>query len=220
MNLHWHIITHNPQFIVNFTPGEYNKQVWTKVYYIKTSLVAQPVRSLPAMQETRVRSLGWEDPLEKEMANWYFSIFAGKSHGQRSLTGSCSWDHRVWQDWATSLHFTSYYNKTIIIVLWNENISCHTNKQDLSQPSLDFWHPNVNKGSQNCDPGDAATHYGLLRSWGMQEARWTGLTPDGWGAYERNEFSEHRGLHLTILDRNLIPHWKSKRVPEKHLLLL
>ena len=33
-----------------------------------TSLVAQPVRSLPAVQETQVQSLGWEDPLEKEMA--------------------------------------------------------------------------------------------------------------------------------------------------------
>ena len=33
-----------------------------------TSLVAQMVESLPAMLETRVQSLGWEDPLEKEMA--------------------------------------------------------------------------------------------------------------------------------------------------------
>ena len=32
------------------------------------SLVAQRVKHLPAMQETHVRSLGWEDPLEKEMA--------------------------------------------------------------------------------------------------------------------------------------------------------
>ena len=32
------------------------------------SLVAQLVKNLPAMQETWVRSLGWEDPLEKEMA--------------------------------------------------------------------------------------------------------------------------------------------------------
>ena len=30
--------------------------------------VAQTVKSLPTMQKTRVRSLGWEDPLEKEMA--------------------------------------------------------------------------------------------------------------------------------------------------------
>ena len=32
------------------------------------SLVAQMINSLPAMWETWVRSLGWEDPLEKEMA--------------------------------------------------------------------------------------------------------------------------------------------------------
>ena len=32
------------------------------------SLVAQKVKYLPAMQETQVRSLGREDPLEKEMA--------------------------------------------------------------------------------------------------------------------------------------------------------
>ena len=30
--------------------------------------MAQTVRRLPTMWETRVRSLGWEDPLEKEMA--------------------------------------------------------------------------------------------------------------------------------------------------------
>ena len=32
------------------------------------SLVAQTVKNLPAMQETRVRCLGWEGPLEKGMA--------------------------------------------------------------------------------------------------------------------------------------------------------
>ena len=34
----------------------------------RASLVAQSVKNLPAMQETRVPFLGWEDPLEKEMA--------------------------------------------------------------------------------------------------------------------------------------------------------
>ena len=34
----------------------------------RTSLVAQTVKCLSIMQETRVRSLGQEDPLEKEMA--------------------------------------------------------------------------------------------------------------------------------------------------------
>ena len=35
---------------------------------IRASLVAQPVKKLPAMQETGVQSLGREDPLEKGMA--------------------------------------------------------------------------------------------------------------------------------------------------------
>ena len=52
----------------------------------RTSLVAQMVKNLLAMQETWVCSLGWEDPLEKEMAT-HFSILPGESHGQRSLAG-------------------------------------------------------------------------------------------------------------------------------------
>ena len=39
------------------------------------SLVAQLVKNLPAVQETRVRFLGWEDLLEKEMAT-HSSILA------------------------------------------------------------------------------------------------------------------------------------------------
>ena len=44
---------------------------------IKASLVAQMVKCLPTMWKTRVRSLGWEDPLEKEMAT-HSSILAWK----------------------------------------------------------------------------------------------------------------------------------------------
>ena len=35
---------------------------------IVLTLMAQAVENLPAMQETWVQSLGWEDPLEKQMA--------------------------------------------------------------------------------------------------------------------------------------------------------
>ena len=38
------------------------------------SLVAQPVKNLPAVQETWVQSLGWEDPLEEEMATTVHGI--------------------------------------------------------------------------------------------------------------------------------------------------
>ena len=41
------------------------------------SMAAQMVKNLPAMQETQVRSLGWEDPLEKGMAT-HSSILSWK----------------------------------------------------------------------------------------------------------------------------------------------
>ena len=47
------------------------------IYVIGASLVAQTVKRLPAMRETQVRSLGREDPLEKEMAI-YSSTLAWK----------------------------------------------------------------------------------------------------------------------------------------------
>ena len=40
--------------------------------------MAQMVKHLPAMEETLVRSLGWEDPVEKEMAT-YSNILAWES---------------------------------------------------------------------------------------------------------------------------------------------
>ena len=42
------------------------------------------------MQETEVQSLGWDDPLEKEMAT-HSGILAWESHGQRSLAGYSPW---------------------------------------------------------------------------------------------------------------------------------
>ena len=52
----------------------------------KTSLVAQMLKNLPAMQETLVRFLDWEDPLEKDMA----------PHSQYSCLEN-SMDRRIWQ---------------------------------------------------------------------------------------------------------------------------
>ena len=48
--------------------------------YSWASLVAQLVKNLPAMLETRVRSLGWEDPLEKGKAT-HSSIWPGEFDG-------------------------------------------------------------------------------------------------------------------------------------------
>ena len=73
----------------------------TKVHLVKAmaflvviaSLVTQRLKRLPAMWETRVRSLGWEDLLEKEMIPWRRKwqstpvFLPGESHGGRSLVG-------------------------------------------------------------------------------------------------------------------------------------
>ena len=59
------------------------------------SLVAQRLKCLPAMRETWVRSLGWEDPLEKEMAT-HSSVLAWRIPGTGEPGGLPSMgSHRV-----------------------------------------------------------------------------------------------------------------------------
>ena len=55
----------------------------------RDSLVAEMVKSLPAMQKTQVRSLGWEDPLEKGMTT-HFSILAWRIPWLEKSMGSQS----------------------------------------------------------------------------------------------------------------------------------
>ena len=61
---------HSPQILSRLLPSEMGT-----LSENLTSLVAQPVKHLPTMHETQVRSLGWEDPLEKKMAT-HSSILA------------------------------------------------------------------------------------------------------------------------------------------------
>ena len=62
------------------------KKMQHQAFRTHYSLVAQRLKRLPAMWDTRVLSLGQEDPLEKEMAT-HSSILAGESHGWRTLVG-------------------------------------------------------------------------------------------------------------------------------------
>ena len=56
------------------------------VQYSWASLVAQMVKNLPAMQETWVQPLGWEDPLEEDMGT-PLSILAWRIPTDRGLEG-------------------------------------------------------------------------------------------------------------------------------------
>ena len=63
-------------------------------YVPRASLVPRMVKNLPAMQETWVRSLGWEDPLEKGMTT-HSSILAWRiTWTEESLAGYSLWDHK------------------------------------------------------------------------------------------------------------------------------
>ena len=78
------------------------------IYTYGASLVAQRLKRLPGMRETRVWSLDREDPLEKEMAT-HSSTLAWRipwreEPGRLQSIGS----QRVGHDWATSLHFFKY----------------------------------------------------------------------------------------------------------------
>ena len=76
--------------------------------WYRASLVAQAVKNLPAMQETRIWFLGWEDPLRRA---WQPTpaFLPGKSHGQRSLEGYSPWGRKDLDktEWLTHLlHFS------------------------------------------------------------------------------------------------------------------
>jgi len=55
--------------------------------------MAQMLKNLPAMQETQVQSLGWEDPCIPWRREWHPTplFFPGRSHGQRSLRNYSLW---------------------------------------------------------------------------------------------------------------------------------
>ena len=80
---------------------------WTKTLYrrgytnSKASLVAQLVKNLPAMQKTWVRSLGQEDPLEKEVAT-HSSILAWRiPWTEKTGRLQCMGSQKVGHDWVT-----------------------------------------------------------------------------------------------------------------------
>ena len=74
---------------------------------IRASLVAQRLKRLPGMQESRVQSLGREDPQAKKMATTPV-LLPGESHGGRSLVGYSPWGHKD-SDATERLHFHFHF---------------------------------------------------------------------------------------------------------------
>ena len=75
--------------------------LWQAPYAFEDFPVAQMLKNLPAMQENWVRSLGWEDPLEKGMAT-HSSILAWRIPMDRG-----SWQatvHEIAKSWTRLSH--------------------------------------------------------------------------------------------------------------------
>ena len=80
-------------------PGQKSEHFEKDKGLLWASFVAQLVKNLPAMQETWVRSLGWEDPLEMGKAI-HSSILAWRICGLR-LFSSVQFSRSVMSDFAT-----------------------------------------------------------------------------------------------------------------------
>ena len=77
------------------TPNSRSLVVFDLLGFDGASQVAQTVKNPPAMRETWVRSLGWEDSLEEGVAT-HSSILAWEIPRQRSLAVTV---HRVAKSW-------------------------------------------------------------------------------------------------------------------------
>ena len=118
-------------FKKQFSPGSLLPQLMQKIYKVKTasfnwvSFVAQLVKNSPAMRETWVWSLGWEDPLEKEKAT-HSSILAWRIPWTIQSMGSQKARH----NWATFTHtepklfiiFISFSFIRFYVLFFNWNI--------------------------------------------------------------------------------------------------
>ena len=87
-------------------------------------------KELPAMRETWVWSLGWEDPLGEGMA--IHSVFLpGESHGQRSLIDCSPWGHRESNttEWLTHVaqtipeHAVSAAHSVLQVSVWAQDFT-------------------------------------------------------------------------------------------------
>ena len=140
------------------------------------SLVAQTVKRLPTMWETRVQCLGQEVPLEKEMAT-HSSILAWKIPWteEPGRLQSMGWQ-RVGHNWATSLRFTYHMPEFVLRFLhllshltWQQLCVAHTfiipllkirQLPALSPPTL----PVACQASHDvcCSDGEGERRWGLL----------------------------------------------------------
>ena len=162
---HWKVLISKMKKIKDHPPS--NVPWFLKSQRCKTGFPGgSVVKSLPAKQETRVWSLGREDPPEKE---WQPTLvfLPGESHGRRSLVGYSPWGHKEsdtteWLNWtekvsgSTKWYQEKHLNQEINI------LNCTSNNW-LLVPQSDFPGGSDGKASA-CNAGDLGSIPGLGRS--------------------------------------------------------
>ena len=98
------------------------------------SLVAQPVKNLPAMQETWAGSLGWEDPLEKGRAP-HSSILAWRTPWTIESTGLQRVEHNL----ATEQQLLD----NSVLLLQNSGVNLPRGGARLYRLALVFYHDDL-----------------------------------------------------------------------------
>ena len=86
-------------------------------FIIRASLVAQLVKNMPAVRETWVQSLGWEDPLEKE---WLPTpvFWSGEFHGVYSPWSHKESDTTEWLSLFIFNRISGYFKSGKVKVPW------------------------------------------------------------------------------------------------------
>ena len=102
-------------------------EIEPKYHQARASLMAQMVKHLSAVQETQVQSLGWDNPLEKEMAAHSSTLAWNIPWMEEPSRLQSMGLQRVRHDWATSLSLSSsssvLYRKLWLLLL-RFNMNC------------------------------------------------------------------------------------------------
>ena len=124
--------------------------------HVWASLVAQLVKNLPAMRETWVQILGWEDPLEKGKAA-HSRILAWRIPRTIQSIGP----QRVGHNWVT---FTSIFGHIITFLKHSEFPSCGIHHQSLTQCLSSFSGCAVTKAGALSDCLTSLSRLGIMPS--------------------------------------------------------
>ena len=105
--------------------------------YLRASLVVQRLKCLPVIWETWVRSLGWEDPLEKEMAT-HSSTLPWRIPWTEELGGLQSAGHKE-SETTERLHFHYHFPRFHTVFHCSVAKSCLYDPMDCSIPGFHIY---------------------------------------------------------------------------------